>query len=55
MRLLQSLTLLVIIIIFFNSETKSELSIDTDLKILRILQEFYGNFKIKILSVLYCN
>ena len=38
MRLLQSLTLL-IIIIFFNSETKSELSIDTDLKILMAQSE----------------
>ena len=41
MRILQSLTLLVIII-FFNSETKSELSIDTDLKIL-IAQSEEGN------------
>jgi TPR repeat protein len=42
MRLLQSLTLLVIITIFFNSEAKSELSIDTDLKIL-IAQSEEGN------------
>ncbi len=42
MRFLQSLVLLVIIIIFFNSKTKSELSIDTDLKIL-IAQSEEGN------------
>ena len=34
MRFLLSLALLLIITIFFNSEVKSELSIDTDIKIL---------------------
>ena len=39
MRFLTSLTFLVIFIIFFNSEAKSELSIDTDIKILRAQSE----------------
>ena len=42
MRFLSSLALVVIIILFFNSEIKSELSINTDLKIL-IAQSEEGN------------
>ena len=39
MRFLLSLALLLIFTIFFNSEVKSELSIDTDIKILRAQSE----------------
>ena len=39
MRFLLSLTLLLIFIIFYNNEVKSELSIDTDIKILKAQSE----------------